>query len=71
MLYTMSSFLPDFLPSLWESTKSDPEYVRKGEPVKDDNVIGFRKRGQRLGMVWYPSLFGRNVLRIRFPVTEK
>ena len=71
MLYTMSSFLPDFLPSLGIDKNVILNILENdaGQPVIDDDMIGFRKGGERLGMVRHPSLFGRNALRIRLPDT--
>ena len=70
-MYTMSSFLPDFLPSLGIDKNVILNILKNvaGEPVIDDYMIGFRKGGERLGMVWHPNLFGRNALRIRLPDT--
>ena len=47
MLYIMSSFLPDFLPSLGidKNVKLNILENDAGEPVIDDDMIGLRKRG--------------------------
>ena len=68
MLYTMSSFLPDFLLSLKKTISATLIIEELCGPVIDDDVIGLCKGGLRIGMMGNPCFFGRDTLRIRLPV---
>ena len=68
MLYTMSSFLPDFLLSLKKTISATLIIEELCGPVIDDDVIGLCKGGLRIGMMGNPCFFGRDTLRIGLPV---
>ena len=68
MLYTMSSFLPDFLLPLKKTISATLIIEELCGPVIDDDVIGLCKGGLRIGMMGNPCFFGRDTLRIRLPV---
>ena len=68
MLYTMSSFLPDFLLPLKKTISATLIIEELCGPVIDDDVIGLCKGGLRIGMMGNPCFFGRDTLRIGLPV---